>query len=113
MDDGTNSLILGAPKSMYDDITKLIAQLEKAATDSTSIPGKSSWRWAAITCSRGTKRSPSGMTMKRGSSGGTFTRANRRSPDFGSRTRTARFSDRLEMYGKGWPGSTASGVSTG
>ncbi len=28
-------------------------------------------------------------------------------------TRTARFSDRLEMYGNGWPGSTASGVSTG
>ena len=31
-----------------------------------------------MTCSSGTKRSPSGMTTKRGSSGGTFTRAKRR-----------------------------------
>ena len=32
-----------------------------------------------MTCSSGTNRSPSGITTKRGSSGGTFTRANRRS----------------------------------
>ena len=31
----------------------------------------------------------------------------------GVSTRIARFSDRFEMYGNGWPGSTASGVSTG
>ena len=29
------------------------------------------------------------------------------------RTTTARFSDSPEMYGNGWAGSTASGVSTG
>ncbi len=78
-----------------------------------SIPGNSPSRCAAITCSSGTKRSPSGITTKRGSSGGTFTRANRCSPVSGSRTTTARFSDRFEMYGKGCAGSTASGVRTG
>ena len=50
-----------------------------------------------MTCSSGTKRSPSGMTMKRGSAGGTLTRAMRRSPDVGSCTSTTRFSERLEM----------------
>ncbi len=50
-----------------------------------------------MTCSRATKRSPSGMTTKRGSSGGTLTRAKRRAWVTGSRTITARFSDRLEM----------------
>ena len=85
----------------------------KVAVDSTSIPGKSWPRWAAITCSSGTNRSPSGMTTNRGSRSGTFTRANRRSPVTGSRRSTARFSERFEMYGNGWPGSTASGVSTG
>ena len=85
----------------------------KVECDSTSMPGNSSPRRAAMICSRGTKRSPSGRATKRGSSGGTFTRAKRRSPVRGLRTSTARFSDRLEMWGKGWPGSTASGVSTG
>ena len=85
----------------------------KAQFDSTSMPGKSSPRRAAMICSRGTKRSPSGRGTKRGSRGGTLTRAKRRSPDRGLRTSTARLSDRLEMWGKGWPGSTASGVSTG
>ena len=50
--------------------------------------GRASSRCAAMTCSSGTKRSPSGMTTKRGSSGGTFTRAKRRSPVSGSRTMT-------------------------
>ena len=83
------------------------------AVDSTSIPGNSWPRWAAITCSSGTNRSPSGITTNRGSRSGTLTRANRRSPVTGSRRSTARFSERFEMYGNGWPGSTASGVSTG
>ena len=33
-----------------------------------------------------------------------MTRAKRRSPVTGSRSSTARFSDRFEMYGNGWPG---------
>ena len=66
-----------------------------------------------MTCSNGTNRSPSGITTNRGSTGGTFTRAIRCSPVPGSPTSTRRFSDRLEMYGNGCPGSTASGVSTG
>ena len=80
---------------------------------STSIPGNSAPSLAAMTCSSSTKRSPSGSATKRGSSGGTFTRAKRSSPLDGSRTVTARFSDRFEMYGKGCAGSTARGVSTG
>ncbi len=35
----------------------------------SSCPGTASPRWAAMTCSSGTKRSPSGMTTKRGSVG--------------------------------------------
>ncbi len=51
---------------------------------------------------------------KRGSTSfGTFTRANVSSPESGSRTNTPIDSDRFEMYGKGRPGPTASGVSTG
>ena len=34
------------------------------------MPGNSESRWAAMTCSSGTKRSPSGMTTKRGRAGG-------------------------------------------
>ena len=51
--------------------------------------------------------------MNRGSDGGTFTRANRATPVLGSRTPTARFSDRFEMYGNGCDGSTDSGVRIG
>ena len=49
----------------------------------------------------------------RGTLLGTLTRANRSVRPSGSRTVTARFSDRPEMYGNGCAGSTASGVSTG
>ena len=48
-------------------------------------------------CSRGTKRSPSGIITKRGRAGGTLTRAMRPSPDAGSCTSTTRLSDRFEM----------------
>ena len=61
------------------------------------IPGNSESRWAEMTCSNGTKRSPSGMTTKRGRVGGTLTRAIRPSPDEGSCTSTTRLSDRFEM----------------
>ena len=49
--------------------------------------------------------------MKRGRSGGIFTRANfvRRC----CRTTTAKFLLRFEITGNGWPGSNASGVSSG
>ena len=80
---------------------------------STSMPGNSASRCAAITCSSGTKRELPGTATNRGSSGGTFTRAKRSSPVLASRTTTARLSDRFEMYGNGCAGSTASGVSTG
>ena len=48
-----------------------------------------------------------------GNAGGTLTRANKRRPSYGSAGTTARLSDRSEMYGNGWPGSTANGVSVG
>ncbi len=51
--------------------------------------------------------------MNRGSRGGTLTRANIVAPVRGSATMTARLSDRPEMNGNGWAGSTTSGVSTG
>ena len=44
---------------------------------------------------------------------GTFTRANTSWSRSGSRIRTIRLSDRLEMYGNGRPGPIASGVRTG
>ena len=52
-------------------------------------------------------------SISRGRIGGTLIRAKSRSPVSGSRTVTASDSDRSLMYGNGWPGSTASGVSTG
>ena len=73
----------------------------KTWNDSIFMPGKSRSRWAAITCSIGTKRRPPETLRKRGRSGGTFTRAKRGSRVSGSRAITARFSDRLEMYGNG------------
>ncbi|MNW53526.1 hypothetical protein D3C74_310910 [compost metagenome] len=51
--------------------------------------------------------------MKRGSSGGTLTRAKCSLPVVGLTTTTARLSESPEMYGKGCAGSTARGVSTG
>ena len=50
---------------------------------------------------------------RRGKTSGTLSRTKRRSPVSGSATLAAMLSARLEMYGNGWPGSTASGVSTG
>ena len=59
----------------------------------------------------GCRLSASGIGMNRGSTSGTFTRANFvRLP---CRTTTAKFLLRFEMSGNGWPGSNASGVRTG
>ena len=77
-----------------------------------SMPPKSWFRWAAITSSIGTYRCWETF-RKRGSSGGTFTRANKVAPVPGSASVTARLRDRPEMNGNGWAGSTTSGVSTG
>jgi hypothetical protein len=64
-----------------------------------SMPGKSVSRWASMSSSRGTKTWPSPVTgTSRGRiSFGTLTRANMLWPFTGSRTRTARLSERLEM----------------
>ena len=78
-----------------------------------SISGKSHGRKCAITDSSGICSPRSPIATKRGRPSGTFTRAKRSSPDSGSRTTTPRLSDSPEMYGNGWPGPTASGVSTG
>src|SRR5262249_37277676 len=37
IDDRTNSLVLACPESMYEDIRKLVEQMEKAAADSTQM----------------------------------------------------------------------------
>ena len=55
----------------------------------TSMPGNSWSRWAAMTCSTGTNRSLSGRAISRGTDGGTLRRANRWPPPSGSATRTA------------------------
>ncbi len=78
-----------------------------------SIPGKSALRLAPITCSSGTNWCGRPNETHRGRLFGTFTRAKWSSPVSGSRTSTASESERLEMYGNGCPGSTASGVRTG
>ncbi len=66
------------------------------------MPGNSASRWWAITSSSGTSRAGSGegclRVTKRGRiSVGTFTRANTVCSVIGSRTSTARLSDKLEM----------------
>ena len=66
-----------------------------------------------MTCSSETYRPRPPISRKRGRPSGIFTRAKRSSPVSGSAAKTASDSDRPEMYGNGWPGPTASGVSTG
>ena len=89
----------------------------KAWCSSSSMPAKSAPRCAEITSSSATKRTCGPLVPPVGTHRarvlGTFTLAKRSSPSTGSRIITARFSDRSEMNGNGWPGSTASGVSTG
>ena len=51
--------------------------------------------------------------IKRFKIGGTFTRAKKTAPVVGFLTITARLSERPEIYGNGWDGSTANGVNTG
>ena len=65
-----------------------------------------------MTSSSGTNRYVPTL-RKRGSSGGTLTRANMTAPVSGSAIMTARLRDKPEIYGHGWAGSTTSGVSTG
>ena len=65
-----------------------------------------------MTWSIGTKWSGS-TSSRRGRICGTLTRAKTRSPVSGSRRPTAIERLSVEMYGNGWPGSTASGVRTG
>ena len=77
------------------------------------MSGKSDARWCEIARSRGTSRPREPTGRKRGRPSGTLMRANRSSPVSGSRTKSARLTERPEMYGNGWPGPTASGVSTG
>ena len=80
-----------------------------------SMPGNSVSRFAAMTSSSAMNvcGSPSSATKRGSISVGTFTRAKARWSVTGSRTSTASDSDRLEMYGNGRPGPTASGVSAG
>ncbi len=78
-----------------------------------TMAGNRASRWAAMTCSSGTNRRPSVRATSRASRGGTFTRAMRSSSVAGLCTRTTRLRDRFEMYGNGWPWSTASGVRIG
>ena len=98
-----------------------------------SMPGNSWSRCWAMTSSTGTNdiglflvdsgcvpetpgalgRPRASTAMNRGSSGGTLTRAKCSLPVAGLSTTTARLSESPEMYGNGWAGSTARGVSTG
>ena len=84
------------------------------ATSSITMPANSVGRWAMISSSAGTKRDSS-TSNRRGNTVGTLTRAKRRSSISGSGSATiaATLSASSEMYGNGWLGSTASGVSTG
>ncbi len=87
-----------------------------------SMPANRCSRCWAITSSSVTKRAtrpavlpargPS-TEISRGMVSGTFRRAKSSLPLTGLRTTTARFSESPEMYGKGWAGSTASGVRIG
>ena len=82
----------------------------------TDVPGKSDSTLAQTTSSMKAKASPppasaAGSSMNRGTTGGSLTRANLVRPS--CLTTTARFLLRFEMCGNGWPGSKASGVSTG
>ena len=73
------------------------------------MPGNSLSRLRAITDSSGMNVSLPIGTNRGSTSFGTFTRANVSWPEAGSRTHTARLSDRFEMYGNGRPGRRRAG----
>ncbi len=110
----SSSCTASSRSSASSETSKSASLVSRKTTGSLiSICGKSAARKWAITSSSG-MNSPLAPTSKnRGSPSGTFTRASRSSPVSGSRTNTARLSDSAEMYGNGWPGPTAKGVSTG
>ena len=84
----------------------------KRCVSCTVMPENRMSRFAAMSCSIGTKVDES-TSMSRGTTGGTFTRAKSSSPVSGSSRLTASERLSVEMYGNGRPGSTASGVRTG
>ena len=53
------------------------------------------------------------VSINLGKEAGTFTLANNSSLVSCCLTKTAKLSDRPDIYGNGWDGSTANGVSTG
>ena len=100
--------------SASSDTVKSASRLTRnIECETTSMPGNSLSRLRAITDSREMNVSLPIGTKRGSTSFGTFTRAKVSWPDAGSRTHTARLSERFEMYGKGRPGPTASGVSAG
>ena len=79
------------------------------------MPGKSRSRLCAMTLSSGTHTVEARIWTKRGipAPTGTLTRAREACSSLGWRSVTSRFSERLEMKGKGWAGSVAWGVTSG
>ena len=100
--------------SSSSSVRSALRVTRNAAASSITIPANSVCSWAMISSSTGRKRDSSTSTS-RGNTVGTLTRAKRRSSlsGSGSDTIAAMLRARLEMYGNGWLGSTASGVSTG
>ena len=98
--------------SSSSSVRSALRVTRNTAHSSTTMPTNNVGRCAAMIFSTGRKR-PSSSATRRGNTLGTLSRTNRRSPVSGSATLAAMLRARLEMYGNGWPGSTASGVSTG
>mmetsp|Transcript_3337 Transcript_3337/g.13505 ORF Transcript_3337/g.13505 Transcript_3337/m.13505 type:complete len:297 (-) Transcript_3337:910-1800(-) len=95
--------------------TSALRVTRKACVESMAMPPKRQSRLAAMICSSEMKACPSREVMRtqRLSWLGTLMIASFEESSIGSRSTTASEIVRLEMYGKGWPGSMASGVSMG
>ena len=116
----SSSMVLSRSSTSSSSISmSLLRVTRKTVSCSISMPGNSSARCRRMTFSSGVKTccgarpGSAGSGTKRGSTLGTCTTANNFSALPGRCSTTARLSDLLSRCGNGWPGSMASGVSTG
>src|SRR5262249_502150 len=115
----SSSIALSRSSTSSSSISMSLSRVtRKAAACSSFIPGNKVGGWVRMTVSRAVKtwRGPPGSAgrgTKRASTAGTCTTANSLSASPGRSSSTARLSDLLSRCGNGWPGSMASGVSTG
>ena len=113
----SSSIALSRSSTSSSSISySLLRVTRKTRGVSSSMPGNRSGRCRRMTVSSGGERHgrcSAGSGTKRGSTAGHLHHGEQLSSSLGRCSSTARLSDLLSRCGNGWPGSMASGVSTG